>query len=557
MSTHRSSRRGWLPFVLVSLLAFVVSCGGATPQAAAPLRDLTKSSEALLQMAPNAYGAQAPVDFGADDRGSAAARAEFEAATKGAVVHEPSLDLVAAVVGRLYAETGGTPALSLTYWLYWKCGYAGPPGSSNVLVVQGGMEQAYQQHMQQILASIPRTGKTPLAYGLVRLAIPGGSFQAIAYGAHALTTPALSKSQAAGSTLPVTGTLPPGFSDPMMYIETDSGDPVEVPMTLSPDGKIAGTAPIPSKPGRYFLQVKASDPRSAPGEAAWNRSVFWAPIYVGVPEPFIADDFIRRPPKNHADRSSWPIQVLEAYNAERAKLGRQPLQFLRESSLVAQASSDKMAQTAGDPPPDPGVVQRLADAGAPPHDLMHSSGSLEFVAEYIQMRLLQPWARRRVLAADASVLALGISPQLVDARPGEFAVTEYVFSPVKIDPAKDGDRILAGIEAVETAGGRKSPERDPRLSADALKIAQLVCAGGKPAENAGQIWSQVTAKSPDLLHRMASVTAGFDIAREEITYLAEPLAGEVRYTKMGVGVCQGRIDGRANAVYALVLFMGP
>ncbi len=149
--------------------------------ASGPMRDLPKSSAALLAMAPQAYGDPTPIDFGADDRGSRAAQAAFEKITGGAIVHEPALDLVAAVLGRAYSEAPqAQPANSLVQWVYWRCGAESLPGPSNVLVAQEGLEQAFEPHLTEAVNRLPKSNAVPMTYGLVRLAVPGGSLQAIA-----------------------------------------------------------------------------------------------------------------------------------------------------------------------------------------------------------------------------------------------------------------------------------------------------------------------------------------------------------------------------------------
>lgn len=542
--------------LLFALLALTISCAGATPQAQAPMRELPKSSAALLAMAPSSYGDPKAIDFGADDRGSKAAQAAFEKMTGGAFVHEPALDLVAAVLGRAYyEEPRANPASSLIQWIYWKCGSVSLPGTTNVLVAQAGLEQAYEQHMADSANRVPKGSAMQVTYGLVRLSVPGGSLQAIAIGFRAVELAPMQKKYAPGATLAISGALRAGFGQTMAYMETAGPEPAEIALP-SAGNQVGATVQLPTKPGRYFLQIRGAEPPRAEGAQPWHRNLFWAPVYVGVDEPAMPDEIIRNPPKNHPDRSAWLFQILETYNAERTKLGRAPLQFVREASLVAQAQSDARATATADPPPDPGLMQRLADAGLPPRDLVNSAGWLEYVSEYTYMRLLQPWCRYRIVKENVSVLALGIA-QRPNAMGSEYLVTEYLFEPVRVDPAKDGPRVLADVEAIETQAGRKPPERDDRLSADAQALAAAVCAGGPLAKTGEEVWSRVSTRAPDLKTRMASSTMGYDITKDDVAAVAKPLSEGVPYTKMGVGVCQGRVDNHPNATFLLLLLMGP
>lgn len=326
-------------------------------------------------------------------------------------------------------------------------------------------------------------------------------------------------------------------------------------MTLSAD-RATATLQLPAKPGRYFLQIKAAEPPRAEGAEPWHKSLLWAPLYVGAKEPPVADEFIRKPPRNHPDRSSWPLQIQAAYNAERQKLGRAPLTFQQEASLIAQSDSDARAAVSGDPPPDSTIAQRLADAGFPPRDFMHSAGWMEFVSEYIQMRLLQPWVRFRILRPNLSVLALGISQRPAPAGVTSFTVAEYAFEPVRVDPPKERERILAEIEALENKASRTPPARDDGLSADAQRLADIVCGGGKQPASGEELWAQVKTRAPDLRHRMASSGPSYDISSRDIADIAKPVS-QGNYTKMGVGVCQGKVEGRTNVSYVMLLLMGP
>jgi uncharacterized protein YkwD len=539
--------------VLAVLAALLTSCGPPAPPKA-PVRELPQDAGAYLALASARYGDTAPIDIGPTDRGSRAAQATFESLTGRAVVHEPALDLVAAVLARTFADEGQSPVYSLTQWLYWKCGAASVPGPSNVLGVAPGLEGAFEQHLGEVARNLPRD-LGPLSYGLVRVAVPGGTVQAVALGVRALEIVPVAKQQAPGATLSIDGKVLGGFKDPIVYVEREGADPAEIPMTVA-EGRATATLQLPAKPGRYFLQIEAAEPPRAEGAQPWHKSLFWAPLYVGVAEPAVADEFIRRPPKNHPDKSSWALQIQAAYNAERQKLGRAPLTFQQEASLIAQSDSDAHAAVDVDPPPDASIAQRLADAGLPPRDFMHSVGWMEFVAEYTQMRLLQPWVRFRVLRPNLSVLALGVSQRPSKVGGVSFTVAEYAFEPVRVDPPKERERILAEIEALESKASRKPPSRDDGLSLDAQRLADVVCGGGKQPASGEELWAQVKTRAPDLRHRMASSGPSYDISKQDIAEIAKPLAGGT-YTKMGVGVCQGRVEGRANVSYVMLLLMGP
>ncbi len=192
-------------------------------------------------------------------------------------------------------------------------------------------------------------------------------------------------------------------------------------MTFTGD-RATATLQLPSKPGRYFLQIKGAEPPRAEGAEPWNRSLFWAPLYVGVEEPLIADEFIRKPPPNHPDRSAWPVQIQTAYNAERQKLGRAPLAFQQEASLIAQADERRARRRLG------GHAARSHDRPAPrgggppaarPHALVRMAGVRFGIHPDATAPALGafPGAQAQPLGARARHLAPDVAPRGHGLRP--------------------------------------------------------------------------------------------------------------------------------------------
>ncbi len=98
-------------------------------------------------------------------------------------------------------------------------------------------------------------------------------------------------------------------------------------MTPAADGSFTITRKAPTKPGRYFLEVTGLDPRTlqAAPENPWRRSLFWVPVYVGVPEPTAPDPVFRAPAPNPTDVTTWGTRIVDGYNEARAAAGKKPL----------------------------------------------------------------------------------------------------------------------------------------------------------------------------------------------------------------------------------------
>jgi hypothetical protein len=291
-------------------------------------------------------------------------------------------------------------------------------------------------------------------------------------------------------------------------------------------------------------------------EKGWRVSMLWVPLHAGVAEPAAPDDFIRRPQKNHPDRARWPVQIMNAYNDARSKLGRPPLHFEAAATDLAQARSDDLATMSTTPPPEQGLYGKLANAGLPPRNLFGYVDQIEYVSEYVTLRLLRPAARYAIFNPSMTTLALGISPRKVGPGLGFHTSVEYVFEQIQVDPAKERLRILAELDAAEVAAGGKAFTPSDALSAGAQAVVEEVCRGGPKPNDAQKVFARVRGLDPALKRRGAVPWFGYDLSKDEVVELHKNVNTE-RYTHAGVGICQGTIDGHKGAIMALLLFAGP
>ena len=501
------------------------------------------------------YGSTTPIAL-PDDRGSAAAQASFTALTGGKAVHEPSLDLVAAVVGKTYAQEEEMPAEALLQWLYWKCGATSLPGPVNVLVAPEGAEAYFQDQLQRIAAAVASVDSS-ISFGVSRTSIGGYVAQSVAIGFRPGDVSPIPKSHAPGSVVPVRITPRKAYANLMLYVDQGGPNVLEAPMKQAPDGSFSGEVTLPAAPGRYFAEVVGVDlPPDGDVEKGWRVSMLWVPLHAGVAEPAAPDDFIRRPQKNHPDRARWPVQIMNAYNDARSKLGRPPLHFEAAATDLAQARSDDLATMSTTPPPEQGLYGKLANAGLPPRNLFGYVDQIEYVSEYVTLRLLRPAARYAIFNPSMTTLALGISPRKVGPGLGFHTSVEYVFEQIQVDPAKERLRILAELDAAEVAAGGKAFTPSDALSAGAQAVVEEVCRGGPKPNDAQKVFARVRGLDPALKRRGAVPWFGYDLSKDEVVELHKNVNTE-RYTHAGVGICQGTIDGHKGAIMALLLFAGP
>jgi len=133
---------------------------------------------------------------------------------------------------------------------------------------------------------------------------------------------------------------------------------------------------------------------------------------------------------------------------------------------------------------------------------------------------------------------------------------EYIFEHIRVDPPKESARIVGELDEIETKVSGKGFEHSDPLARAAQGVVDEVCRGGPKPTDARKVFARAVGLPSTLLKRMAVPWLGYDLSRDEVSGLHEKVKGG-GYTHVGVGVCQGMVDGHPNAVMALALFAGP
>ena len=539
----------WARFLLPLLVVLAAACG-PTPPPRPPVRELPAPASALLTLAPPAYAQLTAVQL-PEDQNSAAAQQKFAELAGPNAVHEPALDLVAAVVGKTYAQENELPARALLQWLYWKCGSISMPGPVNVVVAPAEQAALFQEHIRRLAAVVPQVKDDVVSFGVARVMVMGHVAQAIALGYRKVDMSPTPKSQPAGQNMPVRIALKKPYTNLTLYVDQGGPAVLSVAMDKQADGTYLANAPMPAAPGRYFIEVVGMTPPADGSEKGYRSSVLWLPFHVGVEEAAMADEFIRHPQKNHADRSAWVPQVLSAYNDARQKLGRPALTTEQAATALIQARADLIASRDDLPPPETQMPQKLAAAGLPSRNLFGFLDEIEYVSEYITLRLLRPAARFALFDPNVTTIALGIAPRTAGPMKGlMFSTAEYVFEVIRVDPQKERERILKELDALH---GSAFTRNEP-LTTAAQKIADGVCKGGPLPTDANAMFKTVTGLDPSLKNRLAAPWAGYELGKEDLTDIAKDA---VPYTNVGIGVCQGNVNGNQGAEVVLMMFAGP
>ena len=96
--------------------------------------------------------------------------------------------------------------------------------------------------------------------------------------------------------------------------------------------------------------------------------------------------------------------------------------------------------------------------------------------------------------------------------------------------------------------------RNAALADAAQKIADGVCKGTPMPTDASAVFRSAQGLDPMLRNRLAAPWIGYDLRQEDIADIAKDAAA---YSHVGVGVCQGNVNGNPGAIAVLILFAGP
>jgi hypothetical protein len=271
--------------MVVSVLA--LGCGASAPQLA---RGLSERTSALLASAPSFY---APASMGRIATGDTAAMAAtFEAAlapsARARLRHDPALDLVAAAVAEDFSDQRRKLSPPLAQWLFWRAGslalYQG--FKSGFATMRGSFSamRAGRADLEDWVRSASRyvneTPSSTLEYGLSRVTEGRVTSEAIVFGWSVFEVQSFLKTYAPGAPL----TLALKSRRPLAEIRflLDHGDAVEAQILApQPDGSFFVSQVLPSRPGRYLIEIQGPGPSRA--------TLLTVPIYVGVPEPTLPE----------------------------------------------------------------------------------------------------------------------------------------------------------------------------------------------------------------------------------------------------------------------------
>jgi hypothetical protein len=416
---------------LLALSAGLAACGAQAH--VGPVRELPERARAFLAGAPTIY---APETAGAPPNAEAEAlRASFEGALSPAVRaemrHDPALDLAASMFAETYSETGEIPAHALSQWMVYESGSVAL--SPWFEVSFGGRRRRREQ--DDIAGAAARKLEAsifPRAFGVARFTEGSVTSQAIVVATAPLDVQGFQKAYAPGGPLTLVVRPRDASTGFVFYADNEAGSIDEEPMVARPDGSFFISRAVPAHPGRYFVEIRATEPTDKAPDPMHPtaHTVLLVPIYVGVPEPREPDAFIRSPASAPADPAAWPAWMTAMYDAQRARWKKAPLISDARLTELAQARAVAIAPARGEPVPERNLLRRMRAAGIPARTYHWETSHFDAVADYVYMRLLSPARRKQIVHSDGTMFAVGIAPRPPDARGRvTYAVAEYTVFP--------------------------------------------------------------------------------------------------------------------------------
>jgi hypothetical protein len=543
---------------LAALIAVPSVAACAAPRIG-PAHDVSEKAAPILAGAPAVYGPDAAAVPASAEQ--ARVRVTFEnallPAAKATLTHEAALDTVAAVIAAMVATDEQAPSQALVEWLLWRAGAVSPLSRFEVMTTRGvdDLDLQTADFAGKVQASV-----YPEAFGMARAA-RGRPAQVIVFTRRLLAVDPLPKAYAPGA--PITLKVKPtdAFTDLTLLTDDESGGVAEEKLRPAADGSFSVTRAAPAKPGRYFLEITGLDPRTlqAMPENPWRRSLFWVPIYVGVPEAAGPDPVFRAPPASPIDVTTWGESIVAGFNAARAAAGKKPLTTDGRVTSLARDRSGVVSRAGREPVPDVVLADKLAAAGYPPRDYDEHGARVDSVSDYVHLRLLQPSARRRLLGAEAPVVGIGLTPNTPNAK-GEidYTLIEDDVDPVaRFDAGRDRPLVYAALDALQKAEGRDAYKHDEDVSKVVQGFADEVCRGSKRANQMKPLIDKARGIGDKFkTWGTPSWHVGYDYGRwQEASLFAR--SKEPALTHVEVGICQGDLPGKPGATYVVAIQFAP
>ncbi|MEW5847889.1 MAG: hypothetical protein AB2A00_03705 [Myxococcota bacterium] len=532
----------------------MLACASDKPQGR--MRNLTVAgAETLKQKFPRYLSANAVdrriLDTRAADHPARVFEAALPAHARNRVRHHPYLDWVAQVTALTWDQEKRLPAQSMNAWLRWKFGIPAVGSSSSVRRV-GAARAAYlfQEELHRIAAELPDDGSA-LAFGVARVHETRDHYtQALVIVEEKTVLAPLAKEYQPGQTLHLQGRFTKQLHNVWLYLDQPDFKVLRRPIRPATDGSFALDVPLPTVPGRYLLEIDATEVGSGgDGTADAERPQLLIPVYVGMAEPTVPDASILTPQHPPGSLRDWGDELLRAYNTARTRAGVPPLSL--HPTVVAEAQ-----QRAGETalatrsPIDPRLDEKLRARGLKTATRRQSYATVEYLDEQIWEDLVEPGTRYHVLDPRLRWLGVGVSPK----SERDVRLVRYLVSPLPdYTPEGERERIITALQDARAARHLPPFELHPEQETVLAAFMAPACEG-KPLPKASTVATHLEKNGLGQARVDVTVLHGSYTDPDELLEGREQIVErEQRY--LLVSVCRGRVaDHEDHELVTLVRF---
>ncbi len=337
--------------------------------------------------------------------------------------HDPRLDMVAYVNALAWGEEGTSPADSLKQWTLWKLGFAGRIDSSLSMTTwaqYGRTKERLTNYLREHAKKLKPEGER-YSFGVARAHVGSEKWAlSLVVIENVVAINEQPKHYKTGDILTLRGKVLVPHRNAWFNMQAAGPETLSMRFQPDEDGFFLIKAPVPSVPGRYFVELEVER------KPYWAPSAVRFPIYVGVFEPETPDEYILNPPKNPPDRLEWGKLLLGLFNAQRQAYGIKPLKMSSQASRMASIQAQRRCSSCckSEKP----LRQKLREKGVQVDRSFQTGRFFDYMKESFWSRLTNPDFRETILDDRYRAFGSGFTQPPEDYRSNWYGV-QYFYTP--------------------------------------------------------------------------------------------------------------------------------
>lgn len=531
----------------IASLVFValVACGPGGRTRLGTERTATSVAAPAPSVASYGSPSDGPLVRGGGDTAGVSAAVEAAASARSVTLTgDPRLAMLSEWIASQLGPGGEPPPAEVIDFFAWNLGLTDPTPH---VIVHGLPDRASVE--QNVQASVERflSRQAYTHWGAVVMPRNGLWIVVVTLSWRFGTLEPIARELPAGAPITVRGSLNEGFSNPLVVVESPSGDVVRMPAGSGPTFDVR--VPVDAT-GTFQLEVLARGPY---GESI----VANFPVFVGTSAPTSVSLEPEPETSGNTDVASVRADLLRLLNETRREQGLPELSCDPRVDAIALAHSTDMHDHdfLGHQSPTTGTpADRVTAAGLHSGMVLENVGR-DFTAAGIHRGLLaSPGHHANLTSSGVNTCGIGVVADESDDRTSYIATEVFLRFAQAIDVAAAPGEVLAAINRAREARGAGPLEAEENLRAAAQDAAAAFFT--EPTLTQSDVVDRASAgmrRYAMLFRRVGGVMAVVS-SLDEASTLEPTFDAEVSY--VGIGVAQGtRTDVGENAI-AVVIMLG-